>query len=209
MAKLSAESRFCVLTQSEPAKAISLLNELLFKGGIGDRFVTLVAAIVDPLKHTITVVNAGHMTPFHYRHSSCEFRECEMADVVGFPLGIMEEAEYTAVTLPLEVGDCIALFTDGVTDAMNHQGVGFEFDGLRKCIRIDPAMKLDTDTRPKALGERIVEAVRAHAAGRAQNDDIALVCFGRIDPEQRQPPTSGLLPMGDRTRSSIHPVIAN
>ena len=32
----------------------------------------------------------------------------------------------------------------------------------------------------RAVGERVVEAVRRHAAGRAQNDDIALVCFGRL-----------------------------
>jgi serine phosphatase RsbU (regulator of sigma subunit) len=208
MAKLSAESRFCVLTQSDPARAIALLNQMLFRGGIGDRFVTLVAAIVDPLMHTITVVNAGHMTPYHYRHATCEFGECEQAEVVGFPLGIMEESEYTATTFHLGVGDCIALFTDGVTDAMNPQGEGFDFDGLRRCIRIDPKSRMETDTRPRAMGERIVQAVRNHAAGRAQNDDIALVCFGRLDPNQKLPPSSGVVSVNENTRSAIHPVVA-
>jgi len=207
MAKLSAESRFCVLTQPDPAKAISLLNELLCKGGIGDRFVTLVAAIVDPVQHTITVVNAGHMTPFVYKHATCEFCECEVGDTIGFPLGIMEESEYSSATFPIEVGDCIALFTDGVTDAMNPEGVGFEFEGLRKCIRIEPEKKLNSDTRPTALGERIIQAVRSHASGRAQNDDIALVCFGRIDPKQKTTEQSGVIALDERTRSAMHPIL--
>ena len=35
--------------------------------------------------------------------------------------------------------------------------------------------------RPKTVGELVLGAVRKHANGRAQNDDIALVCFGRVD----------------------------
>jgi hypothetical protein len=31
------------------------------------------------------------------------------------------------------------------------------------------------------LGRSVVEAVQKHAAGRAQHDDIALVCYGRLD----------------------------
>jgi len=209
MAKLSAESRFCILTQADPAKAIALLNELLFKGGIGDRFVTLVAAIVDPVRHEITVVNAGHMTPYHYRHATCEFGECEVGDTVGFPLGIMEETDYCATTFPLEIGDCLALFTDGVTDAMDPQGVGFEYEGLKKSVQIDPAKKLETDTKPRAIGERIIQAVRNHANGRAQNDDIALVCFGRVDPMQKSNAVSGAISNGERTRSGIQAVFAD
>jgi hypothetical protein len=34
------------------------------------------------------------------------------------------------------------------------------------------------------IGSRLVAAVEKHAAGRPQNDDIALVCFGRVIPGQ-------------------------
>ena len=33
---------------------------------------------------------------------------------------------------------------------------------------------------PRALGERIVKAVKVHAAGRDQADDITLMCVGRV-----------------------------
>ena len=38
-----------------------------------------------------------------------------------------------------------------------------------------------TRGRPKRVGERLVNAVRKHADGRPQNDDIAVVCFGRLE----------------------------
>ena len=38
-------------------------------------------------------------------------------------------------------------------------------------------MKLPRDVS----GARLVKAVQRHAAGHPQSDDIALVCFGRVD----------------------------
>jgi serine phosphatase RsbU (regulator of sigma subunit) len=208
MAKLSAESRFCILTQPDPAKAIGLLNELLFKGGIGDRFVTLVAAIVDPAKHQITVVNAGHMTPYHFRHATSEVGDCIDNDIAGFPLGVADSTEYTAATFNFELGDSLALFTDGVTDAVNAQGEAFDFQGIRAAVVNDTA--LHAETRPRAIGERIIAAVRKHANGRAQNDDIALVCFGRVDPQvNKLSAVSGVIGVNEKTRSAINRVVVD
>ena len=48
MAKLSADARSCMLAEANPAVAVTRLNALLNRSGIADRFVTLVAAILDP-----------------------------------------------------------------------------------------------------------------------------------------------------------------
>jgi len=72
------------------------------------------------------------------------------------------------------------LFTDGVTDAMAPNGDMFHLDGIRKSLLDDNP--LGAPTRPKGIGERVLHCVKKHAGGRAQNDDIALVCFGRLDP---------------------------
>jgi len=40
---------------------------------------------------------------------------------------------------------------------------------------------LPENVKPKGMGERLVTEVRKHANGVPQNDDIALVCFGRLD----------------------------
>src|SRR5947209_1601882 len=48
MAKLSADARSCMLTEPDPAAAVTKLNSLMTQSGIADRFVTLVAAVLDP-----------------------------------------------------------------------------------------------------------------------------------------------------------------
>src|SRR4029077_6613264 len=44
MAKLSADARFCMLTEPNPAAAVARLNSLMNQAAISDGFVTLVAA---------------------------------------------------------------------------------------------------------------------------------------------------------------------
>lgn len=178
MAKLSAEARFCLLSEPKPDKAVSMLNDQLVRGGIGDRFVTLAALVLDPLEHTFTLVNAGHQTPLRYCPKDKKFSLSVAEDRGGLPLGLMEGFEYQMISAKLEYGESIALFTDGVTDAASPDGALFDLDGVY-AVAGDP--ELAVNPRPRVLGERLAAAVRKHAAGAPQSDDIALVCFGRVE----------------------------
>src|SRR6266700_2709654 len=73
MAKLSSDARFALLKESEPARAISVLNDLLYPNTSQmDRFVTLAAALLDPATHQVTLVNAGHPSPLLIRRDKKE-----------------------------------------------------------------------------------------------------------------------------------------
>src|SRR5437660_2219835 len=89
MAKLSADARFCMLTEPDPAAAVTRLNALMIHSGIADRFVTLVAAVLDPTRHTVTLVNAGHPHPLLYRRATLTAAEANDNAVTGFPLGVV------------------------------------------------------------------------------------------------------------------------
>lgn len=179
MAKLSAEARYCVLTNDDPAKAVGCLNEILLSAGTMDRFVTLAATVLNPDTHRVTVVNAGHMTPLIFRKAKWEFEDAIADRLTGLPLGILEENTYDSWEVELYPGDVLMLYTDGVTDALSAQNKPFGMDGIRKAILDDPA--LDSPHRPEDIGKALLAAVRKHAAGRDQNDDIAIVCYGRLD----------------------------
>jgi serine phosphatase RsbU (regulator of sigma subunit) len=174
MAKLGAEAKFCMLTQPGLTPAVMLLNDTLIRGGIGDRFVTLAAGVLDPAEHACELANAGHLNPLHYRAESASFVEAVTNDQSGLPLGITPGYPYGAVRVPLAPGDFLLFFTDGVTDAQNPAGEMFGLEGLKRAVTGGPF-------RPKTVGELVLGAVRKHANGRPQNDDIALVCFGRVD----------------------------
>ncbi len=174
MAKLSAEARFCVLTEPNLAVAISKLNALMCRSGIADRFVTLVAAILDHESHTVTLVNAGHPPPLFYHRATRSVGESISHELAGLPLGIQQSFEYESCHISLEPGDSILAFTDGVTEAMDDNNVQLQIEGVHAAVE-------GNAYSPRALGERVVQIVKQFVAGRSQDDDIALVGFGRTE----------------------------
>ncbi len=179
VAKLSSEVKFSLVTEPDPAKAITLLNDQMIRGGLQDRFVTLAAMVLDPTTHQLTVVNAGHMNPKLYKTNLAELSEIT-SDASGLPLGVQPGLEYEATVVHLDPGDTVTVYTDGVTDAMNPGGELFGYDRVAKNLTPDDTLLADS-ARAKRMGERLVNEVRKHANGRAQNDDIAVVSFGRLE----------------------------
>jgi sigma-B regulation protein RsbU (phosphoserine phosphatase) len=88
------------------------------------------------------------------------------------PVGISKDNTYTTWPVRLERGDCLVLFTDGVTDAANAQDQEFKEQRVYEVLRAGPCT-------PRTLGERLVGAVKQYSLGCKQHDDITVVCFGR------------------------------
>jgi serine phosphatase RsbU (regulator of sigma subunit) len=172
MAKVSSDARFCMLTENGPAEAVYQLNALMQEAGMLDRFVTLAVALLDPSAHRVTFVNAGHLPPLIYRASTGKVEEGVSRDSGGFPLGVADGIPYEAIGVDLEPGDSVALFTDGITEAKNKQEAEFSWEGARAVLNAGPP-------NPSAMGQRLVAAVKQHALGCKQHDDITVVCFGR------------------------------
>jgi sigma-B regulation protein RsbU (phosphoserine phosphatase) len=77
-------------------------------------FVTLFYAMIDVEKKTLTYCNCGH-------EPAVLIRDGQAADLDkgGMVLGVDENAEYDIETLELKKDDCLLLYTDGLTDAIN------------------------------------------------------------------------------------------
>ncbi|MBN2296566.1 MAG: SpoIIE family protein phosphatase, partial [Pirellulales bacterium] len=60
VAKLSAEIRYLLVSEKTPAEVIAKLNTIFCGSRWEDRFVTMVLAVLDPARHEVTLVNAGH-----------------------------------------------------------------------------------------------------------------------------------------------------
>jgi serine phosphatase RsbU (regulator of sigma subunit) len=174
MSKLSSDTRFALLTENDVGKAVSRLNDLLYEfSSQADKFVTFAVAVIDPTKHTITLVSAGHPSPLLYRPGRSEFYEVVPKKVAGVPLGIMEGFPFEACQMTMNPGDCLLFFTDGLTDPVNGGGDAFGMKGIQTAVQDMGA------TAPKALIERVVKAMTAHAAGQPAFDDVTVVAFSR------------------------------
>jgi serine phosphatase RsbU (regulator of sigma subunit)/pSer/pThr/pTyr-binding forkhead associated (FHA) protein len=173
MAKVSADARFCMLTESKLTDAIGKLNENMQESGQLDRFVTFDACVLDLQQHAVTVVSAGHPAPLIYRAASKTYEDGCTADQTGFPLGILEGIPYDCNTFNLAPGDCVILFTDGVSESQSKENKDFGMAGVHAALGAGPMT-------PAAMGKRLVEAVNRHATGRKPHDDLTVVAFGRL-----------------------------
>jgi serine phosphatase RsbU (regulator of sigma subunit)/pSer/pThr/pTyr-binding forkhead associated (FHA) protein len=174
MAKLSSDARFSFLAEPDPAQAVGKLNEQLYPHTSPmDRFVTLAAAVLDPSRHTVTLVSAGHPSPQLARKGSTALQDVVPKTTAGLPLGMVESCIYEACQVVLQPGDNLCLFSDGVPDALDSRNVSFSMKGVQRVVQEAGAVS------PTVLGERIIKAVAQHATNRDPHDDITLVCLGR------------------------------
>jgi serine phosphatase RsbU (regulator of sigma subunit)/pSer/pThr/pTyr-binding forkhead associated (FHA) protein len=171
MAKFSVEARVCLETEADLAVALSKLNALMRRAALPDKFVTLAAVVLDPARHTATLVNAGHPSPLLFRHATGEVEQAAPVKSAGPPIGI-DDHVYASCEIRLIPGDGLLLFSDGVTEAMDQQRRLFGTKGVRGVLERERLS-------PHEAGERVLRAVKRHAAGCDQHDDITLVSFGR------------------------------
>ena len=72
MARLSAAARFSLASEPDPAAALGRLNLTLTETHNDDRFVTFVAALIDPATNELTLLNAGHPPAMRRRGTAVE-----------------------------------------------------------------------------------------------------------------------------------------
>jgi sigma-B regulation protein RsbU (phosphoserine phosphatase) len=164
----------------EIAQAVGRLNEQLLQAGMMDRFVTLSASLLDPKNHKVAIASAGHESPLIYRRATHSIDEGIPHSMSGFPLGMIEGTEYEANTIELSPGDSVVVFTDGITDALNLQNASFGMEQVHAAVLGEEKLP-DEQYTPQAIGKRVIAAMQKFTAGQFQNDDIALVCFGRLE----------------------------
>ncbi|MGC4004378.1 MAG: PP2C family protein-serine/threonine phosphatase [Pirellulales bacterium] len=170
MAKLSAEVRFCLATHVDLDLAVNAINQGFCRNGWEDRFVTFLLLVLDPRRHDVQIVNAGHMPPFLRQ---ADGRVVELyPDEAGMPLGVVEDYAYVVSGRSLGPGEHVLVYTDGFSEAMNSLK---ELYGLER-IQSHMAGIFPGVTE---LGRSILTDVQAFVGGYPQSDDMCLVCFGR------------------------------
>ncbi|TWU60142.1 Phosphoserine phosphatase RsbU [Rubripirellula tenax] len=170
MAKLSAETRFCLASDPHVGKAIERLNDRMSRLHV-ERFITFLLIVIDPTDEYVSIVNAGHMAPLVRKYSDksiCEPSEEES----GLPIAIDDGMEYEVVRFKFEVGDLAVLYTDGINEAMDMQDEEFGIDRLRTLT----AQEGDADT----VKDRIVKEVLEHIGDAPPFDDMCMVVIERI-----------------------------
>jgi len=169
---------------SKPGEFLSYLNRHLARKYTltSGNFVTAVYAVFDPVHRSVTYANAGH-APSRARIGA--MREFGPLDQVRrLPLGVTHRTvgHYPEQTIELHPGDTFALFTDGITDAVNARGDAFGTERLDEWLA-----QPDLDAGQTVA--RLVEAMEEFAGDAGGQDDRTLVLVkcntAAANPEKR------------------------
>ena len=166
---------------NEPAELLNTGNRFLCEQSIGSMFVTLFYGLLDLKTGRLDYANAGHLPPVLLHSASGEART--VAPATGTVLGILPEQHWSTGTLTMAPGDMLMLYTDGVTEAMDPDGVMLEEAGLLEIIRRHAALPVEQ------LGRTIIEAVDAYQDGE-QADDVTVLLIQQQGPDAPMPDTA-------------------
>jgi anti-sigma regulatory factor (Ser/Thr protein kinase) len=151
---------------AQPADLLSSINHQMY--GELDRTETFITAFLgilrtDPIR--LDYASAGHTTSLLWRSQQ---EEVVQFPSTGLPLGISPEIQYTQRQIPLERGDVLWLYSDGITEAENAQGRVFGTQAL-----IDLLMAGYPASLEKQIGI-ILTALDLHRGEIPLRDDVAL-----------------------------------
>jgi serine phosphatase RsbU (regulator of sigma subunit) len=169
VAQLQGEVRHALAATSSAKAIMRQLNRFVWDSSA--MLITFVMCVLDPRKHELTVLNAGHYAPLR-RATDGTVTELGR-DKSGVPLGIDLQADYHPAQFRVEPGECILLFTDGICDAVSAKDERYGNDRIVRMVSSAPA-------EARGLLETVIKDVQHHSRGSKQADDICAVCFHRL-----------------------------
>src|SRR6267142_1221714 len=155
----------------EPAEMMTRVNRALLARGIENRFATIFYAILRA-DGRLTYCNAGQNPPLLF--SASGVRKLETG---GMIVGLFPYASYQQEDVQLAAGDALAIFSDGVSEALS--GSGEEYGEARIQDAVAPNWLEPSD----AVLQALLESVRGFAQGAPQNDDVTALIV-RYTPKQ-------------------------
>src|ERR1700732_5574064 len=126
-------------SSSESAAAVlQAVNRQLYPDIREDMFISMAYLIAHNADHELVLARAGHDAPLQYRASDASVVKINPP---GMALGIDSGGVFNRVTgdcrVHLETSDCLILYTDGVTEALDANGLEFGMSGFTEAITGD------------------------------------------------------------------------
>jgi len=147
---------------------VDKLNRKIIENTTGDRFITFFMGIYNLKENRFQYINAGHNNPIIVQKSN----DIVHLDVGGIFLGMMPW-QYESAEILLEEGDLLAMFTDGLVEAMDEQEEEFGDERLERLVIHNKNLTSE------AIIDLVISKVREHTGEIHLDDDFTLVVVKR------------------------------
>ncbi len=149
---------------SRPGAILKALNDALIPRRVHARYVTMMLAQWCPKEGVLRLANSGGLPPLVLKKG-----QLVDATVEGVPLGLLPGRDYDELEIPLESGDLVLFFSDGIPDQTDLEETEFGID------RIAQSFVKAQAHRVQEIADEILNAVADFAGGAVVFDDRTLI----------------------------------
>jgi serine phosphatase RsbU (regulator of sigma subunit) len=153
---------------ASPRDLLLRANQALAESLERKAFISLLYAIFDIPRSSVTLARAGHCPMIHISGESST-----MVRPTGLGLGLTHEAifEYSTeeTTVKLQKGDICIFYTDGLSESRNTEGEEFGHDRL-----VDVALH-NRKNPAESIKNSILQEIRNYTGNSSYGDDMTLV----------------------------------
>jgi sigma-B regulation protein RsbU (phosphoserine phosphatase) len=153
--------------RSELGEVVSRVNRVHCRLAPVGRFITLAVVLLEP-DGTLALVNAGHCPALHVSRDGVR-----ALTTAGIALGLDADFEYRAVSVPLQPGDTLVLFTDGVVEC---EGADRALFGDERLAR---AVAASRGAPPAQVLAQLVREVDRFRGNTPVSDDLSVLVVRR------------------------------
>jgi sigma-B regulation protein RsbU (phosphoserine phosphatase) len=152
-----------------PETVMRETNRLIALDVPPNAFVALCYGVVDAAARRLALANAGQLSPLRRRADG----QVEYLHVPGptLPLGIHPDTPYQTLEVPLQPGDLLVFYTDGIVEAHDGRRALFGFERLERLVYDNGHLP------PEQVVEAVLGAVVAFAGETPQHDDMTIVAI--------------------------------
>jgi sigma-B regulation protein RsbU (phosphoserine phosphatase) len=144
---------------SGPGEVLARVNQMLLDDVPTGRYVTMIYAVLDPARRTLTFASAGHPWPFLCHGNGVRPLHTD----AGLPLGLLP-SEFTEHTLTLCHDFRLLFYTDGISEALNCENQEFGSNRLQDFVAAHDCSV-----------SRLMEAIREFGGDCGLNDDATVI----------------------------------
>jgi len=172
MTMVRSAVRFATREAASPGTLLKQLNDLFYRDlqQVGS-FVTVSCTDYRPVSRTLTVAGAGHPYPLLFRSGGMRRIEAR-----GVSIGMLPDRQYAEQVVPVEPGDRLVVFSDGILEARDSEGREIGVAGLEGLVR----------TTAGPAGPALLAAIlsRVTASAWEVRDDVTLAVVDFTDPTE-------------------------
>ena len=126
---------------------------------------------------TVTLANAGHPYPLMYFSDRNEVEEIlpDVESPYTGPVGLSGfNVEYSEMDFTMKKGDVLLMYTDGLTETVNKEGMSFDIP------RVIEVLKNKKEAGAQEIMQYLMDSISKFSTDTPRTDDVSVIILKRI-----------------------------